>query len=106
MIINEVIKDEDNFQEDRNGNFLSMYIGLPQGSDNTSHYNYTNVKRCDVDHDDINIGKQNYNLIINYRQYEGKHINRSTEILAANTITENIINQANTKGHKEFLLGK
>ena len=49
------------------------------------------------------LGTSNNNPLLDGRMYEVEYLDSSTEILAANSIAENVMSQVNEEGHRQLL---
>ena len=79
-----------------------MEIGLPRGTD--GELQFATVKREVLDTEGRSLGKSNNNPILDCRKFEVQYLDGSTEVLAANTIAENIMAQVDDNGHRELLI--
>ena len=78
--------------------YIGMELGLPRGEDN--QLQFAKVKKQVLDEDGNPIGTPNKNPILDARKYEVEYLDGTTEILAANTIAENMLAQVDDQGHR------
>jgi hypothetical protein len=82
--------------------YVNMEIGLPRGDDDSLMHAI--AKRRKVDDDGKPVGIKSRNPLTDTRAHEIEFIDRTTEIITANIITENLLAQVDEEGHIQLML--
>ena len=82
--------------------FLGVELGLNKGYEEELHF--VRVKKRAVDEYGKPIGKPSNIPILNSRQYKVEYADGNTEIMAANTIAENLMVQVDDHGNRHLLV--
>ena len=107
MVNSQSIPHQDDVTHDNNKNsfnYVGMEIGLQRDGDDQSQFAKVTKEVLDDEGKPLGIG--NDNPFLDGRMYEVKYLDSTTEVLAANTIAENIMAQVDDNGHRQLLLNE
>jgi hypothetical protein len=76
--------------------YLDMELGIRGDDEGLQH---ARMERRAVDKDGKPIGRLRNNLLLDSRKYEVEYSDGTTQVLAANIIAENLLEQVNDQGH-------
>ena len=79
-----------------------MEIGLPRSD--FEELQYAKVTKQMVDCEGEKIGKANINPILDSRMFEVEYLDGTTEVMAANSIAENVMAQVDDDGYRQMLM--
>lgn len=83
-------------------NYVGMEVGLKRGEE--GQIRRATVKRRAVDSEGRAVGSGHVNPLLDSRLYEVEYDDGSTEILSANLLAENILEQVDENGHKHRMM--
>jgi len=96
-------EDEKVIRDDPNApSYVGMEVGLRRGSEGELHR--VKVKRRAIGQDAQPIGNASTNPMTDSRLYEVEYEDGSSEVLAANLLAENILEQVDEWGHKHRMM--
>ena len=100
---NLVICDsKDKVQGDSQNEYRNMEVGLPREADNQQER--AMVKRRAIGSDGNPVGRKHTNPLLDTRQFEVEFINGTVEVLKANVIAENLLDQVDDEGHRQLMM--